>query len=121
MGGTFEARVLPAYGPHLLVRDGTGTDWKARPFGRALAVVAGDAVRCRHDARHEEVHVIEVLPREHALYRSTLRGTAEAVVANLTQLLVVLAPVPKPDLFVVDRYLAAAASADLPATLLLNK
>jgi ribosome biogenesis GTPase len=121
MGGTFEARVIAAYGRHLLVRDGTGTDWKARPFGRALAVVAGDAVRCRHDARHEEVHVIEVLPREHALYRSTLRGTAEAVVANLTQLLVVLAPVPKPDLFVVDRYLAAAASASLPATLIVNK
>jgi ribosome biogenesis GTPase len=84
-------------------------------------VVAGDQVRCRHDARHEEVHVVEVLPRARALYRSTLRGTAEAVVANLTQVLVVLAPLPKPDLFVVDRYLAAAASADLPAILVVNK
>jgi ribosome biogenesis GTPase len=121
MGESFEARVIAAFGRHLLVRDAAGTDWKARPFGRDLAVVAGDAVRCRHDTRHEEVHVLEILRREHALYRSTLRGSAEPVVANLTQLLVVLAPVPKPDLFVVDRYLAAAASADLPATLLLNK
>ena len=121
MGETFEARVIAAYGRHLLVRDHADTDWKARPFGRALSVVAGDQVRCRHDTRHEQVHVIEILPREHALYRSTLRGAAEAVVANLTQLLVVLAPTPKPDLFVVDRYLAAAASAGLPATLLVNK
>lgn len=121
MDETFDARVIAAYGRHLLVRDSAGTDWKARPFGRALSLLAGDVVRCRHDTRHVQVHVVELLPRRGALYRSTLRGTAEAVVANLTQLLVVLAPIPKPDLFVVDRYLAAAASADLPARLLVNK
>ena len=41
--------------------------------------------------------------------------------ANLSQLLVVLAPNPKPDLFVLDRYLAAATSGGIAATLVLNK
>ncbi len=41
--------------------------------------------------------------------------------ANLTRLLVVLAPLPAPDLFVVDRYLAAATAGGIAATLVVNK
>jgi ribosome biogenesis GTPase len=70
---------------------------------------------------HQEIHVLEVMPRRTALYRSNVRGHTEAVVANLTRLLVVLAPVPAPDLFVVDRYLAAAASGGISGTLIVNK
>jgi ribosome biogenesis GTPase len=105
----------------MTVRDAQGRELRARPFGRSVTVVCGDEVRCRVDPRHEELHVVEVLPRRRALYRTSLRGRSEPVVANLEQLLVVLAPVPVPDLFVVDRYLAAAASADIAATLVVNK
>jgi ribosome biogenesis GTPase len=65
--------------------------------------------------------VLSLQPRRNALYRSNLRGGAEPVVANLSRLLVVLAPRPVPDLFVIDRYLAAATSAGIPATIVLNK
>ncbi len=118
---TFDARVIAAFGRHLLVQDGCGRTLKARPFGRDLGVVCGDEVRCRDDPRHGEVHVLEVLPRRTALYRSNARGGAEPVLANLTRLLVVIAPVPPPDPFVADRYLAAAESAGMAATLVLNK
>jgi ribosome biogenesis GTPase len=121
MSDTLVGRVIAAYGRHLLVRDAAGGELRARPFGRALNVVCGDEVRCRIDARHEELHVIEVLPRRSALWRATLRGGAEPVVANLTHLLVVLAPLPAPDLFVVDRYLAAASAGGITATLIVNK
>jgi ribosome biogenesis GTPase / thiamine phosphate phosphatase len=67
------------------------------------------------------VHVLQVLPRRTALYRSSARGAAEPVLANLTRLLVVIAPVPPPDPFVADRYVAAAESAGIAATLVLNK
>src|ERR1700749_4131258 len=110
MNDTFEARVTATFGRHLLVRNASGQELRARPFGRGLAVVCGDNVQCRSDPLHDEVHVLEVLPRRTALYRSNVRGVTEPVVANLSRLLVVLAPVPAPDLFVVDRYLAAAAS-----------
>jgi ribosome biogenesis GTPase len=62
-----------------------------------------------------------VLPRSSALYRSNARGGAEPVVANLSLLMIVMAPTPAPDLFVVDRYLSAALSAAIPATLIVNK
>jgi ribosome biogenesis GTPase / thiamine phosphate phosphatase len=118
---TLDARVVATFGRHMTVRDAAGRRLPARPFGRSLTVVCGDEVRCRADARHDELHVIEVLPRRTALYRANQRGGSEPVVANLTHLLVVLAPLPVPDLFVVDRYLAAAASADIAALLVMNK
>ena len=39
----------------------------------------------------------------------------------MTELLVILAPLPAPELFVIDRYLAAARSAGVSAALILNK
>jgi ribosome biogenesis GTPase / thiamine phosphate phosphatase len=120
MNDTFEARVTATFGRHLLVRDASGKELRARPFGRGLTVVCGDNVRCRIDA-HQEVHVFEVIPRRTALYRSNLRGMTEPVIANLSRLLVVLAPVPAPDLFVVDRYLSAAASGGIGGMLVVNK
>ena len=121
MTEVFEARVIAAFGRHLLVRSTAGVQLRARPFGRALTIVCGDQVRCLVGAHHEEVHVTEVLPRRTALYRSSLRGAAEPVVANLTHLLVVLAPLPVPDFFVIDRYLAAASAGGIAATLVVNK
>jgi ribosome biogenesis GTPase len=105
----------------MTVRAADGRLLRARPFGRSLTVVCGDAVRCQADPRHDELHVVEVLPRRSTLYRATARGGSEPVVANLQRLLVVMAPLPAPDLFVVDRYLAAAASARIEATLVVNK
>src|SRR5262249_49172743 len=102
-------------------RTADGAQLQARPFGRTLGVVCGDEVRCRVDRQHEEVYVIEVLPRRNALWRANARGGAEAVVANLTPLLVVLAPLPPPDLLDLHRYLCAAAAAGIPATFMVNK
>jgi ribosome biogenesis GTPase len=113
--------VVATFGRHMTVRDAAGRRLPARPFGRSLAVVCGDEVMCRPDPLHDELHVVEVLPRRSALYRANLRGGTEPVVANLTRLLVVLAPVPVPDPFVVDRYLAAAESAQVGTTLVVNK
>jgi ribosome biogenesis GTPase len=121
MPDTFDALVIATFGRHLLVRDAAGRELKARPFGRGLVIVAGDNVLCRDDPRNNETHVLELRPRKNALYRSNVRGGAEPIVANLSQLLVVLAPMPVPDLFVIDRYLAAATSGGISATLVLNK
>jgi ribosome biogenesis GTPase len=116
---SFTARIIAAYGRHLVVRDAQGHERAARPFGRKLQVVCGDQVTC--ELAHDEAHVIEVLARDSCLYRTNLRAAEEPVVANLTLMLVTLAPLPVPDLFVIDRYLAAAASAGIRATLVLNK
>jgi ribosome biogenesis GTPase / thiamine phosphate phosphatase len=117
----FDGQVIATFGRHLLVRDAVGTEWRARPFGRRVAVVCGDEVRCEIDVRHSEAYVIEVHPRRSCLSRSSVRGATEPIVANVSLLLVALAPVPEPDFFVVDRYLCAAASACIAAALVVNK
>lgn len=98
-----------------------GGEVLARAAGRDQQFVCGDQVLCGADAQHAQWQIQQVLPRRSALYRTNLRGRAELVAANLTLLVVVVAPRPEPDLFVVDRYLAAAACAGIGALLLANK
>jgi ribosome biogenesis GTPase len=78
-------------------------------------------VRCEFDRKHDEVLAVEVLPRRTLLARANLRGESEAIVANVTQLVVVVAPRPQPDYFIVDRYLCAATAAGLTGTIAVNK
>lgn len=119
MAEQFDAQVIAAFGRRIEVRDDAGAVREARPFGRSLQIVCGDRVRC--DVEGGEVHAIEVLPRRSALWRSSARGSAECAVANVSLLAVVVAPRPEADLFVVDRYLAAANSAGIEAIVVLNK
>jgi ribosome biogenesis GTPase / thiamine phosphate phosphatase len=114
------AEVIASFGRHLLLRDQAGQLHKARPMGRALDIVCGDQVQCARDSG-TEVLVESVLPRRTQLRRSSLRGRSETLAANLTQLAVVLAPVPQPDLFMVDRYVCAAECAGLRTLVILNK
>jgi ribosome biogenesis GTPase / thiamine phosphate phosphatase len=117
----FEADVIAAFGRHLIVRDATARELRARPSGRRLSIVCGDRVRCEPDRAHDEILVTEVLPRTTLLARANLRGESEPVVANVTQLVVVVAPLPEPDYFVVDRYLCAATAAGIAGAVAVNK
>ena len=119
--GAFDADVIAAYGRHLLVRDAAGAELRARPSGRKLSIVCGDRVRCEPDARHDELLIVEVLPRRTLLARANLRGASEPVVANVTQLVVVVAPLPAADFFIVDRYLCAATAAGIAGVIAINK
>jgi ribosome biogenesis GTPase len=120
-GAEFDAEVIASFGRHLLVRDDSGTIHRARPAGRRLSIVCGDRVRCEPDRAHDEVLAVEVRPRRTLLARSNLRGESEPVVANITQLVVVVAPAPVPDFFIVDRYLCAATAAGIAGRVAINK
>jgi ribosome biogenesis GTPase len=113
------AEVIATYGRHLLLRDAAGERRMARPMGRHLEIVCGDRVQCRNEG--DELLAESILPRDSFLRRSTLRGRSEPLAANLSQLAVIVAPVPAPDLFLIDRYLCAAASAPMHAVIVLNK
>lgn len=113
------AEVIATFGRHLLLRDAQGQEYKARPFGRQLEIVCGDRVEC--ELRSGEAIATAVQKRDTFLRRSTLRGRSEPLAANLTQLAVVAAPVPAPDLFLLDRYISAAECAGLRALVVLNK
>jgi len=115
------AQVLISHGAVARVRLADGVEVQARAAGRKLQFVCGDEVDCQYDALHAQWQLQEIAPRRSALFRTNARGRPELVAANLTCLVVVLAPLPEPDLFVVDRYLAAAHSARIAALLVANK
>jgi ribosome biogenesis GTPase / thiamine phosphate phosphatase len=115
----FDAEVIASFGRHLLVRDTDGRQLRARPSGRKLVIVCGDRVRCERE--REEVLIVEVLPRRTLLARASVRGASEPIVANITRLVVVIAPLPQPDFFIVDRYLCAATAAGIAGAIAVNK
>jgi ribosome biogenesis GTPase len=121
IGPQERARVAVTHGRNLLVRTLQGEEVPARPAQRHLRLVCGDWVQVAYDRQHAELRVTALEPRRTALHRSNAQGIAELLAANLSLLLVVLAPVPQPDLFVIDRYLCAARSAGIDAMVLLNK
>src|ERR1700733_6919805 len=115
------ARVTVTHRRLLHVRTADGREAVARPARRELSIVCGDFVQCELDAHHDELNVIAVEPRTSALYRANVRGGSELIAANLSLLLVVVAPLPRPDFFVVDRSLCAAQCGGLAAAVVLNK
>ncbi len=116
-----EGQVVAAFGRRLEVRDASGAIHSARPFGRQLDAVCGDYVRCEADAAHGQLNAVEVHSRRTGLFRSNSRGRAELLLANLDLLLVVVAPLPRCDPFILDRYLSAAHSAEIDALIVINK
>lgn len=78
-------------------------------------LVTGDWVQVR------EGKIINSLPRKNFLQRQTPHGEVKGVVANLDQLLIIVAVSPAPQFLLLERYLWAAALLELPAMILLNK
>lgn len=117
-----DGRVVASHGRDAIVLDDAGRTVPCRLEGRRLAVVCGDRVRWLR-ARGEGAagRITEVRPRTTVLARLNLRGETEPVAANLTQLVVVVAPVPAADFGLCDRYLAAAEWAGLKACIVANK
>lgn len=119
--GETAARVTVTHGQSVHARTAEGRELTVHGAARAARLVCGDRVRLRADTRHGQWRWLATEPRTSALYRSNARGQTEPLAANLSLLLVVVAPQPRPDLFIVDRYLAAARCEQLAALVLVNK
>jgi ribosome biogenesis GTPase len=120
-GETCQALVIVSHGASARLRLDDGREVLARAPGRRLQYVCGDRVVAAFDRQHDQWLLQSVSPRSSLLQRTNARGQAEPVAANLTRLVVVVAPRPEPDLFLVDRYLAAAASAGIGCLLVMGK
>jgi ribosome biogenesis GTPase / thiamine phosphate phosphatase len=117
-----EGRVVAAYGQRLIVEDARGTRHPAFVGRRGLRIVCGDRVRWRPaNAAGGDVAVLDFLPRDSELTRPDARGRVEVLAANIDQVVVVCAPEPAPDPFIIDRYLAAAEVMGAAAMVACNK
>jgi ribosome biogenesis GTPase len=102
------ALVVAAYGRRGLLESADGSRVACLAASRRLRFVCGDRVTWQPGA--DGIALIQdIAPRTGLLERQPERtGAPEPVAANLTHLLVLLAPRPAPDLELADRYLAAA-------------
>jgi len=89
---------------------------------RRLKPVCGDLVTFARASAGEPALVTAILPRASELQRQPAAGQqTETIAANLSHLLLVLAPVPEPELYVADRYLCAAELMEAEAAVIWNK
>jgi ribosome biogenesis GTPase len=93
----------------------------ARIKGKRLRPVCGDVVTLEPLEGETDWLITSIEARRNALSRPNMRGEAEVLAANLDQLIVVAAPLPKPDWFVIDRYIAAAEQMRADVVVLWNK
>ena len=122
------ARVVTRFGAELILRTDTGQ--LLRAVSRRNLVkhgpphlrvpVCGDYVRYEPGDGSKAI-AVALEPRRNVLVRPDHRGRPHAGVANIDQVLIVIAAQPTPDWGLIDRYLTAIAALPADALLIVNK
>lgn len=111
--------VIAHYGTQVLVEGDDGAAQRCHVRANIDALVTGDDVVWR--AGNPTGVIVAVAPRRSLLERPDAYGRMKPIAANIDYLLIVVAPQPPPFGNLIDRYLVAAAHAQLEPVLLLNK
>lgn len=112
--------VIVAYGSHGVVQQDQGTVVECH-FRRGVGrPVCGDRVTLSRQDR-DRWAVDAVASRRSEFYRTSERGRAVLIAANLDQVAVVIAPRPAPTEEILDRYLVAVHALGLRPLIVVNK
>ncbi|MBN2700511.1 MAG: ribosome small subunit-dependent GTPase A [Methylothermaceae bacterium] len=113
-------RVVAHFGKKWAVEEGAGRVYLCHPLRRSQEPCVGDRVHWEAaDAEHGRI--LEVLPRDTLLTRPGRGGKTRPAAANVSQVLVVLAPEPPYDLLLVDQYLVVNENRGIDTRLVFNK
>lgn len=116
------ATVIAAYGRRGMLETASGEAVRYLVKGRRLRVVCGDRVEWHLDSHGHDAIVTAIADRDNTLARlAPNRPEPEILAANLTCLVVVIAPLPATDWHLVDRYLATGDLMGCRALLVDNK
>lgn len=115
------ATVIATYSRRMRLRLDGGREVDARIKGKRLKAVCGDRVEAQSLPNESDWLITAILDRRNELTRPNMRGRVDVLAANLDYLLVVAATEPRPDWFIVDRYLCAAELMGIQAGVLFNK
>ena len=118
MNDSREGRVVAGHGRRFVVVTPDGGRLSCLTAARDVQPVCGDRVRVDAAA---DPRIVAVLPRRSLFSKPDGRGRAVPAVANLDRIFMVLAPVPVPELFLMDKYLAAIEGMHIEAGIVLNK
>lgn len=114
--------IVAAHGRRGILQAADGERLPYLVRGRRIRVCCGDRVRYSTTTIGEPAMVTTVTPRSNELQRLAAQGAApESIAANLDRLLVVLAPLPVVDFYLVDRYLCAGRLMAVETALVWNK
>ncbi len=112
--------VIVNYGRHMTLETPEGQRVSCRIKGRELHPVCGDEVRWQPLADGSGL-ITHIEGRRSLLVRQDPRHGQRPLAANVDRMLVMVAPRPELDPFMLDRYLAAAEVLRLSALLVFNK
>jgi ribosome biogenesis GTPase len=112
--------VIVNYGKSLLVEDGAGVLYRCVARRKLRQAVSGDRVVWEPIGTQDGV-VSAIEPRRTILQRADGANRTRVLAANIDQILIVVAPQPAHDAFLIDRYLIAAELAGTLPLLVLNK
>ena len=115
-----EGRVVIRHGATLGVEDGMGRIIQCRTRQHIGHPVCGDRVVWQPTEAHTGV-VTALLPRTSVLSRPDFSGRDKPLAANLTQLVIVLAPKPEPSGYLLDQYLVTAELIRVKPLIAINK
>lgn len=115
------ATVIATYSRRMRLRLDDGREVDARIKGKKLRPVCGDRVRTTPIEKEEDWLITAVDSRNNELARPNASGRKEVLAANVDLVVVVAATAPKPDWFIVDRYLCAAEIMRADGLVVFNK
>lgn len=112
--------VITRFSRHVEIEDNQGTRIRCSIRPNLDILVAGDRVVWQTEGTDHGV-VVSLYPRGSILARPTSTGLKKPVAANITQLIIVIAPKPEISWPLLDSYLVMAETLHLHAVILLNK
>jgi ribosome biogenesis GTPase len=112
--------VVVRHGANLAVEDPKGRIHRCLARRHIGEPVCGDRVVWQRTGEGHGV-VTAVQPRETVLSRPDFSGRDKPLAANLTQILVLIAPQPDPSGYLIDQYLVAAELMGVKALIVANK
>ena len=98
-----------------------GSVWRCHTRTNLELLVTGDRVKWQADPNTGLGIITAIHPRRSLLTRPDRYHKVKPVAANISLIVIVIAPLPEPAPTLIDRYLVACVDADIPALLLLNK
>jgi ribosome biogenesis GTPase len=117
---TAKGRVIIRHGATLGIEDNSGRLIQCQTRQHIGHPVCGDRVVWQATGESTGV-VTALLPRSSVLSRPDYSGREKPLAANLTQLVIVLAPIPEPSGYLLDQYLVTAELIQVKPLIAINK
>lgn len=115
-----EGLVITRYSRHAHVEDQQGHAIHCAIRAHITSLVAGDRVYWQPEGPSQGC-ILEVLPRQTVLNRPDAHGQLKAIAANISQIMIVIAPVPLVSWLLLDSYLVMAETLQIQPYIILNK